>query len=247
MDNATTQETVEATNLPHVITFGTTIVGILLAGWLALFQQRKNAKEALKADIYEKIADKIDIAASSLVEANTAHTTTSIQLSLFWENNHLPHNPYTTITHTAANLIELHSKTAKDINNVTILLERYAITGKNFEIFGQMLGVQSAKHNDLLSDYQRAASNLIPSGMTGENTLTELNRLARIHRPSQDDIDHLKTTAGEYSSLMIETMSFLSDISISAQKHFLGTLFPNNILEYRVPLDPDVIVLKDDL
>ncbi|GAB7023317.1 hypothetical protein [Salidesulfovibrio brasiliensis] len=248
MDNATSQETVIhlETYLPHFFTFGSTVTSVLLAGWLALKQQRKNAKEALKADIYEKIADKLDIASSALITSNTAHTKASIQLSLFWENCHTPHNPYTTISHNRLDLIDLHYKAAQAVTEILLLLERYAITGKNFEIFAQMLGSHSRKYEEVSSKYQHAATPLIPIGASNEDALTELHRIARLRTPTRQDIDNLQNAAKKYSSLSIEMTSYLSDISISAQKHFLGTIFPDNKLEYRVPLDPDVLVLRDD-
>ncbi|GEM_PF-1585744 len=263
---------------PHVVTIICTVLTVGVAAWIAIIQldrqhkqsteqlnkqhtqsieqQRDNAREAMKVQIYERIADAIMAAESRLSESQVEHGGAVRQAAIYWKSLVDDGRPSLLgLRYGQKKLSEVHHASLKAVIFLVRILNRYEITAIDFKTFAGMLSLHIRKMMDFHMEFQQIIGHLIPTGAGDGDIAAELKRITDLKQNEwsieknkpiiRDQVKKIEDMLGDYMQLVTDAVCFLHDIRICAQTHFLGAIFDNK-LEHRKPLDPKAIVLKDD-
>lgn len=239
---------------PEVIVhFVGIVIGVLIIVWQigrqhrnSLNLQKENMKHQLRLEIYRDLAHKISKANNSLSTTLSKVISLPSSLSLKQYTKSILHFEPMPIEDRAETISQLHSSAVADIISLATAIEEYEIAIPNFTSFKRAFcGEKLEIFQKAFSTFHEEVLPFLPIDVP-EDKVAELRKKVIIPPyPNKEAIEKLKELADKYLEKVADFHGYLTDLSIEAQNHLLGSLF-NRKLPPRQPTDPSVIVLTTD-
>jgi hypothetical protein len=209
-----------------VLSIAGLVVGFVIVSW-QLKRQHWNtldnnirvAQDRLKAELYEKIAERIEATAVPLRELTITPTAFVGELALresaSADRRHVPPSKYFPKLHGALEEVE------RTTTALMSIMETYAIVNPEFATFRSRLGECLRHATVAVNDFRELAWQFAGSEnlsvIRWPPTDKESKTLSRLASSAESSARSLKTT--------------VSDLCVTAQNYHLGTLFADNTLK----------------
>jgi hypothetical protein len=210
------------------------LVGWGVAGAVAVYQVTKQARSALKVDLYKEVLSAV---ANQGEAERELSTKLRILNSLFgvWlspeQFGGLRPAPNTTW----AELNELVYKCQGQGADLMILIERWQIVDPRLDLFRMAFGVALRDIREAWQPVSELASAVVPP----------IAGAAPPELPPKETLQRLKASNEGVINAASKLSAWVADFQLEVQAVLLSDLFPNR-LSHRQPIDPEYFVIRLD-
>ena len=234
----------------HAVTFFGIVIAALIIVWQmgrqhrnSLNLQQENKRAELRAGIYTKLLDRINLAEGAEVKTSSFVRMIPFSLKTFRTQLDLGINP-SPVKERATELVRLDSELQTSGCHLIEIFESYEIALPGFDVFQDALNsVHHDLHKAFMPLYQETLRRL-PLELVSDSSLDGA-RSSQTERPlhvppppSEQEFEELERLVEHYLDAVHRFGSYVHDLRVEAQNSLLSDLYPDQRAPRRTPLDP---------
>lgn len=217
-----------------IIGSAVTLIGVAVAGTVAVYQITKQARTGLKVDLYREIITGVDRQSEGERQLSTKLRVLSSLNGIWLAPDQFP-GPKPSPNVTWIELNELVQKCQVDAADLMITIERWQIVDPRIDIFRMAFGVALREIRATWGPLSQSASAVLavmPGGPVPQD-------------PPRDMLERLLSESLNLLRAAAKLSAWVSDFQLEVQGLMLSDLFRNR-LTHRIPLDPEYFVIRLD-
>ncbi len=209
----------------------------------AILQQREQAGQQLRLQIYRDMAQKLVDASGALSNLHAVFFSTVSGMRTRREALEKFRRDFPGLGVSHEKLLETHSRAVGSLLEVIWILESYEIAFPGFEPFKTRLVERSAALSTAFGNLHSRLSPFLTILLSGDEAAKLGTTKVTPEPPDAAGLAELERLFDELSQIGFDLQGYLFDLRVGAQNRLLSGIFPGHAPE-RKPTDPRVEVLR---